>query len=306
MMQAWPVGEIRSLGLETIDERYRRYRLADRSAERAIRASLERYGQLSPVVVCVQDEQVVLIDGFKRLQAARTLKNTETLGGRCLEVDEQGAKAAIYTLNRISRPPQELEEAWIVHSLVREDGLSQVEAAELLGRHKSWVNRRLAMWERLAESAKDELRLGLLTPSMARQLTRLPVGNQAEALSTVREASLTSAELGSVVDLLLASSTAEQKALVLSEPRRALRQAQGQFVHHWDPRLSTAGNRAARQLAVLLDRLAKMHSWLRYSGRGELMACDREPLVPGLERLAGEARTVAEATEDFVKELKQP
>jgi hypothetical protein len=181
-----------------------------------------------------------------------------------------------------------------------------VEAAELLGRHKSWVNRRLAMWERLAEPAKEELRLGLLTPSMARQLTRLPVGNQAEALSTVREASLTSAELGSVVDLLLASSTAEQKALVLSEPRRALRQAQGQFVHHWDPRLSTAGNRAARQLAVLLDRLAKMHSWLRYSGRGELMACDREPLVLGLERLAGEARMVAEATEDFVKELKQP
>jgi ParB-like chromosome segregation protein Spo0J len=280
--------------------------LADRSAERAIRGSLERYGQLSPVVVSVQEGQFVLVDGFKRLAAARTLKNTETLSARCLEVDEQGAKAAIYTLNRISRPPRELEEAWIVHSLVREDGLSQVEAAELLGRHKSWVNRRLAMWERLAEPAKEELRLGLLSPSMARQLTRLPVGNQSEALATAREASLTSAELGGVVDLLLASSTTEQKTLVLKEPRRALRQAQGLFVHHWDPRLSTAGNRAARQLAALLDRLAKMHSWLRYSGRSDLMACDREPLVPGFERLVEETRTVAEATEDFLAELKQP
>jgi hypothetical protein len=305
-MQLWPVGEIRSLRLESIDERYRRYRLADRSAEQAMRGSLERYGQLSPVVVCVQQEQLVLIDGFKRLQAARTLKNTQTLSARCLELDEQGAKAAIYTLNRISRPPRDLEEAWIVHSLVREDGLSQVEAAELLGRHKSWVNRRLAMWERLAEPAKEELRLGLLSPSMARQLTRLPVGNQAEALAIAREASLTSSELGGVVDLLLASSTTEQKALVLSEPRRALRQSQDQFVHHWDPRLSTAGNRAARQLAALLDRLAKMHSWLRYSGRGDLMACDRQPLAPGFGRLAEEAKTVAEATEDFVQELKQP
>jgi ParB-like chromosome segregation protein Spo0J len=305
-MQPWPAGEIRSLPLESIDERYRRYRLADRSAERAIRGSLERYGQLSPVVVSVQEGQLVLVDGFKRLQAARTLKNTKTLSARCLEVDEQGAKAAIYTLNRISRPPRELEEAWIVHSLVREDGLSQVEAAELLGRHKSWVNRRLAMWERLAEPAKEELRLGLLSPSMARQLTRLPVGNQAEALATAREASLTSTELGGVVDLLLASTTGEQKALVLKEPRRALRQAQGQFVHHWDPRLSTEGNRAARQLAALLDRLAKMYSWLRYSGRSDLMACDREPLVSGFERLAGEATAVAEATEDFLAELKQP
>lgn len=305
-MQPWPVGEIRPLRLESIDERYRRYRLVDRSAERALRGSLERYGQLSPIVICVLEGQSVLIDGFKRLQAARTLKNTETLLARCLEVDEQGAKAAIYTLNRISRRPQELEEAWIVHSLVREDGLSQVEAAELLSRHKSWVNRRLAMWERLAEPAKEELRLGLLSPSMARQLTRLPVGNQAEALATAREASLTSVELGGVVDLLLASSTGEQKALVLSEPRRALRRAQGHFVHHWDPRLSTAGNRAARQLAGLLDRLAKMHSWLRYSSRSDLTACDRKPLTPGFERLAEETKTVTEATEDFLTELKQP
>ena len=109
-----------------------------------------------------------------------------------MDVDEQGAKAAIYNLNRIGQRPLELEESWIVHALVREDGLSQVEAAQLLGRHKSWVNRRLAMLERLCEAAPEELRLGLLSPAMARQLTRLPVGNQAAALQTAREASLTS------------------------------------------------------------------------------------------------------------------
>jgi hypothetical protein len=245
-----------------------------------------------------------LIDGFKRLQAARTLKGTETLAARCLEVDAQAAKAAIYTLNQLSRPPQELEQAWIVHALVREDGLSQVDAGALLGRHKSWVNRRLAMWERLAEVAKEELRLGLLSPAMARQLTRLPVGNQGEALATAREAALTSTELSGVVDLLLASSTGEQKALVLQEPRRALQQAQGSCVPSWDPRLSTAGNRVARQLAALLDRLAQMHSWLRYSGRGVLRACDREPLRPGFERLQDELHAVSEATQDFVAELK--
>ena len=104
-----------------------------------------------------------------------------------MDVDEQGAKAAIYNLNRIGQRPLELEESWIVHALVREDGLSQVEAAQLLGRHKSWVNRRLAMLERLCDAAREELRLGLLTPAMARQLTRLPMGNQADGVERRRE-----------------------------------------------------------------------------------------------------------------------
>jgi hypothetical protein len=257
-------------------------------------------------VVCLQDDDYVLIDGFKRLHAARKLKGMTSLQARRMDVDEQGAKAAIYNLNRIGQRPLELEESWIVHALVREDGLSQVEAAQLLGRHKSWVNRRLAMLERLCDEAREELRLGLLSPSLARQLTRLPRGNQGDALHTAREASLTSRELSGVVDLLLASSTREQTAFVLNDPRQALRQSGEGYVHHWDPRLSTAGNRAAKRLALLLDGLAKMQSWLRYQGRSELQACDREPLESGFRRLVEEARLTAEAGRDFLEELRLP
>jgi hypothetical protein len=162
------------------------------------------------------------------------------------------------------------------------------------------------MLERLCDAAREELRLGLLTPSLARQLTRLPRGNQAETMQAAREASLTSRELASVVDLLLASSTREQKDFVLSDPRKALRQSEDHYVHHWDPRLSTAGNRVAKQLTLVLDSLAKMQSWLRYQGRGQLQACDREPLEPGFERLSRESRLVAETVDDFLAELKTP
>ena len=86
-----------------------------------------------------------------------------------------------------------LEEAWIVQALVREDGLSQLQVAELLGRHKSWVCRRLALLERLSEECREDLRLGLLSPTMARQLTRLPAGNQAEVVAAVRREHLTAA-----------------------------------------------------------------------------------------------------------------
>ena len=119
---------------------------------------------------------------------------------RLLAADERAPKAAIYGLNQAGRHTQELEEAWIVSALVREDGLSQPETAELLGRHKSWVCRRLAWLERLCVEAQAELRLGVLTAGLARQLTRLPVGNQAALLTAARRAALTTVEVQGVIE----------------------------------------------------------------------------------------------------------
>lgn len=297
---------VRHVALAELDERLSRYRLQNRQADQQMVRSLQLDGQLAPVVACPSEDALILIDGFKRLRAARQIKGFDHLQVRLLEVDEAGAKAAVYRLNLLGGKPQQLEEAWIVHALVRDDGLSQVDAGQLLGRHKSWVNRRLALLEQLATEALDQLRLGLLSVSLARQLVRLPMGNQNEALQVAREASLTSVELRGVVDLLLASSTTEQRLAVLQDPRRALRQADSRFVHVWDPRLSASGNRAARQLGLLLDCLARMDSWLRYRGRGDLMACDRQVLEPGFERLVRETRAVAETAQDFLNELRLP
>jgi len=200
----------------------------------------------------------------------------------------------MYGLNRTGRHLGELEEAWLVQALVREDGLSQIEVAVLLGRHKSWVCRRLAMMEKRCAAAQEDLRLGLLSPTMARQLTRLPAGNQQEVLETGRRDSLTAAELRGVVDLLLASGMREEAVFVLEQPRAALREAQAVEVRGWDPRLSAAGNRVSRQLSLLLDQLARMANWLRHQGRGDLAMCDRGVLEPAFVRLAGEAQVVAE------------
>lgn len=240
-MSSWAAEEFRALQWEEIDVRYARYRLSVLEAEEAMARSLRRYGQISPVVVCL-----------------------------------------------------------------REDGLSQVEVAVLLGRHKSWVCRRLAMMEKLCAAAQEDLRLGLLSPTMARQLVRLPAGNQQEALETGRRNSLSAAELRGVVDLLLVSGTREKVAFVLERPREALREAQAGEVRGWDPRLSAAGNRVSRQLAALWDQLARMGNWLRHHGRGDLALCDRGVLEPAFARLAGEVQRVSELTEDFLKEIHLP
>jgi hypothetical protein len=66
------------------------------------------------------------------------------------------------------------------------------------------VCRRLALIERLGRTGRDELRVGLLPPTAARQIVRLPEGNQAEVLETIRREALSGTELTGVVDLWLA------------------------------------------------------------------------------------------------------
>ena len=72
-MSDWDASEVRPLAVEVLGERYRRYRLSDPAAEEAMARSLRRYGQIAPVVVCVHDGTAEVVDGFKRLAAARLL-----------------------------------------------------------------------------------------------------------------------------------------------------------------------------------------------------------------------------------------
>ena len=105
---AWEPGSVRPIPLAQFGEHYRRYRLPDESAEAALQRSLERYGQMAPVAVCLREAVPEILDGFKRVTAARRLPRWTTLSTRLLAVDERTAKGAIYGLNRAARPTQEL------------------------------------------------------------------------------------------------------------------------------------------------------------------------------------------------------
>jgi ParB-like chromosome segregation protein Spo0J len=285
-------GIARPVTLAALGQRYRCYRLADPLAEEAMAASLRRWGQLSPVVACRRGEALELLDGFKRWAGAPQVGLT-TLSVRVLEMDERAAKAAILGLNRGQRGVRELEEAWIVQALVRDDGLTQVEAAHLLGQHKSWVCRRLALLEKLSDAVKEDLRLGLLGPALARQLVRLPAGNQEAVLALTRRQTLTAQEVSGVIDLLQGASE-EQAAFVLSRPRQALAQTRSLPVALRDPRLSRAGNWLARHLTQALEALVRVENWLRTPNERELPAGDRVVLEPLLTRVGDQAGMVAE------------
>ena len=305
-MTPCPVGQVAAFRFDELGDQFRRYRLRVPQAVQTMTQSLRRWGQCAPIVATLRAEKPQVLDGFTRWEAAQQVRGMTTLLVRLIEVDDRRAKAAIYGLNQTGRRPYELEEAWLVQALVREDGLSQSEVAELLGRHKSWVCRRLALLEKLCADVRQELEVGLLTPSAAREIARLPAGNQSEVLDLSRRELLNNEELCGVVRLMLGAVTAEQKRFVLTKPREALGQVDAAPREGWDPRLSARGNRVSKQMAVLLDRLAWAENFLECRGWTALVASDRLVLGPIFARLARDAKCVAEGAGDLALEMSRP
>jgi ParB-like chromosome segregation protein Spo0J len=194
-------GSFLEIPLSELGQSYGRLRLVHPQADAWMVDSLRQFGQIFPVVV-TGGERYELIDGFKRVRALKHL-GYERVTARVLDLSGHGLKAAMIDLNRKKGSIGDLEEGLVVHSLCREDGLSQVEAAVLLGRHKSWVCRRLSLIERLCDEALSHIRLGLIPASIGRELCRLPRGNQPAGLRTILKYRFCSRESARLVSLLL-------------------------------------------------------------------------------------------------------
>ncbi len=66
--------DTRELPLNSIGERFSELRIVNPIADGAILRSMERYGQIMPVVVSeVSQSDCQLLDGFKRLRGAKAL-----------------------------------------------------------------------------------------------------------------------------------------------------------------------------------------------------------------------------------------
>jgi hypothetical protein len=145
------------------------------------------------------------------VRAARAL-GWPTLLARIDDVGSIDAKLRLRELHD-RRGLTELEEAWLVRSLYREDRIAQPEIARRMGRHKSWVWRRLMLVESLDPGVQADVRLGLIAARAAVAVSRLPRGNQQTASAVVIRRGLTVRQ----TDLLVEE--------VLEEPDDARREA---------------------------------------------------------------------------------
>jgi ParB-like chromosome segregation protein Spo0J len=177
------------VSVASLGEQLAALRLSEPGAVEAMRRSLSSQGQLTPLVVVDAGASLETVDGFKRVRAARTLGWKE-LHAVPLDIGLVEAKLAFGVLHQRSGLT-ELEQAWIVRSLHRDDRLAQAEIARRMGRHKSWVCRRLLLVEALDAAVEAQVRLGLLAPRTAVSLAALPRGNQHAASTVVIQHGLT-------------------------------------------------------------------------------------------------------------------
>jgi len=237
----------RSRPLSTIGTTLSRARCKQPARIERMKKSLAAHGQMTPLIAVVRSGTLELVDGFKRHAAASmmawpTLLVTETT------LDEPSQWATMLALNCGPQSMTELDEALVLRELVG-TGLTQVQIASLVGRHKSWVSRRIGLVERLHPELVEGMRLGLLHPGTARRLLSLPRGNQLEMATAIQSAGLGAKDTELLVSLWHRAREGPARRALLSDPRAILATHRPETPKApIDPRLTPQGQRLQRLL----------------------------------------------------------
>lgn len=173
------------------------------------------------------------------------------------------------TLNVPHRGLSSLEEAWIVHSLCRTHGMQQIKVAELIGHDVSWVCRRMKLAESLVPELQEDVQLGLLSPTCAREVARLPRGKQAETGQAIREHGLTSRQATQLAQVLLRTDDPCAQREVLHDPLRYVTAPPSATKSAGDPSLSVEANKIRLCLLAWEETSGRLvRSLQRYAPRG--------------------------------------
>ena len=150
------------LEFHQIEPRYEKLRRRNARKERQLVASLAEKGQLLPVVVVRTGEadSYVLVDGYKRLRALKSLKH-DTVRATEWDLGELDA-LLLERLMRTGESEGALEQGWLLEELNEHFALSHEELARRFDKSQSWVSRRLALVRALPREVQERVRNGTL------------------------------------------------------------------------------------------------------------------------------------------------
>ena len=189
-------------------------RLCAPAVQEQMQLSFSKLGQLTPVQVWRTSAggDLEIFDGIKRWRAAQALSWSK-LRVEVHALEAAGAKVRLLLCNAAAGL-SDLEEAWVVASLYREDKLDQPHIAQLLGHDKSWVCRRLTLAESLSDQLTANVRLGLVSATAAVELAGLQRCNQDAAGKVVIRRGLTTRQTSCLVETLLSAPQDELPKLL--------------------------------------------------------------------------------------------
>jgi len=163
----------------------------------------------------LEDGNYQILNGHYRVRAVRRLRH-KTILGRVYPCDRRSALVIFCTSNLLTKSLSALEEAMMMHGLIKQADFSLAEVGELWGHSKSWVSRRLKLLTGLDPKVKRELDEGHLKPRLAQELARLPQGNdQARVLALVKRYYLTKDQTAHLIDWW--QEATQEKRLQLEE-----------------------------------------------------------------------------------------
>jgi ParB-like chromosome segregation protein Spo0J len=144
--------------LHQLELRHDDLRIRGGDRRRRLIASVAELGQQVPVIVIAEQERLVLIDGYLRVEALRRL-GRDTVIATAWPVSEP--EALLHHRHLAASEHTAIEDAWLLARL-RTHGLSLDDLAARLCRSKSWVSRRLALLDELAAAAQASVRTGVV------------------------------------------------------------------------------------------------------------------------------------------------
>jgi len=192
------------LDLHRLELRFAGSRLLEPRAVARIAHSIERCGQIVPCVVVAvpggaggELDQLVLIDGYRRVAALRRLgRDTASVERWTCNVTDALLGLLARTQNR---PFASIEEALLIRELIQGLGLSQHDVARRCGRDVSWVSRRLQLLSGLPDVALTAVRDGTLSSWAASRivvpLARANAEHADQLLTALADAPLSTREL---------------------------------------------------------------------------------------------------------------
>lgn len=145
-----------------LELRYEKLRRKNARRERQLCASLAEKGQLLPVVVVKGGDSgvYVLLDGYKRVRALRSLRH-DTVAATLWDLAELEA-LLLERLMRQSESGGALEQGWLLEELNERFTLSPEELARRFDKSQSWVSRRLALVRALPGEVQERVQSGAL------------------------------------------------------------------------------------------------------------------------------------------------
>jgi ParB-like chromosome segregation protein Spo0J len=154
--------EVKEIEIAQLHLRYAHTRIQRPERVLALASSMERFGQILPVIVLREGvNSFVLMDGYLRVKALKRCLR-DAVVAEIWECKEEEALVEILARAH-SRKWELLEEAALLQQLHDHYHLSQSRIASLVGRKQSWVSGRLALYNGLSEDLLEWIRKGSIS-----------------------------------------------------------------------------------------------------------------------------------------------